>query len=97
MVIMGLTRAGVRLFWRVPGDQHVDDDGIEQLPPPEPRKARARPLETAATLLLLGYGVAMTVAAGPMLRYTEAAAAQLLRPADYATELRATAPALREP
>ncbi|MBB4127633.1 multicomponent K+:H+ antiporter subunit D [Xanthomonas translucens] len=97
MVIMGLTRAGVRLFWRVPGDQRIDDDSIEQRPQPQPRKARARPLETAATLLLLGYGVAMTVAAGPMLRYTEAAAAQLLRPADYATELRATAPALREP
>jgi multicomponent K+:H+ antiporter subunit D len=97
MVIMGLTRAGVRLFWRVPGDQHLDDDGLTQLPQPQPRKARARPLETAATLLLLGYGVAMTVAAGPMLRYTDAAAAQLLRPGDYSNQLRATTPALREP
>ncbi|MBN6151822.1 monovalent cation/H+ antiporter subunit D [Xanthomonas sp. AmX2] len=91
MVIMGLTRAGVRLFWRVPGD--------EDAPPAAapPRKAPARPLETAATVLLLGYGIAMTLAAGPLLRYTEAAAAQLLRPGDYATQLRATVPALREP
>ncbi|MDY4282790.1 monovalent cation/H+ antiporter subunit D [Xanthomonas sp. LF06-19] len=97
MVIMGLTRGGVRLFWRVPGDQDTAEDGTVELPRPAPRKAPARPLETAATVLLLGYGVAMTVAAGPLLRYSEAAAAQLLHPADYTTQLRGTAPILREP
>ncbi|MFC6840878.1 monovalent cation/H+ antiporter subunit D [Xanthomonas theicola] len=97
MVIMGLARAGVRLFWRVPGDQQALHDEGAQPRQARPHKAPARPLETAATLLLLGYGMAMTVAAGPMLRYTESAAAQLLRPADYVAQLRAAAPVLREP
>ena len=41
--------------------------------------------------------VAMSLAAAPILRYTEATAGQLLSPADYVREVRAATPLLREP
>ena len=47
--------------------------------------------------LLLGYGVAMTVFAAPVLEYTQLAARQLLAPGDYVREVRAATPAVREP
>ncbi|WP_045760343.1 monovalent cation/H+ antiporter subunit D [Xanthomonas albilineans] len=99
MVIMGLSRSGVRLFWHVPGHQNTVDHGTAQLPAPipVPRMALGRRLEIAATLLLLGYGMTMTLAAEPLLHYTDAIAAQVLRPSAYVTQLRATAPVLREP
>src|SRR5690606_21611162 len=56
--IIGSSRTGTRLFWRV-------EPLGEGKPPPSPR-----PIEVGATVLLLAYGVAMTVAAGPILRYT---------------------------
>ena len=57
----GLTRTGTRLFWR------VEESDLPRSPPPTiPR------LELAATGLLLAYGIAMTVAAEPVLRYTGA-------------------------
>ena len=85
LAIIGLTRTGTRLFWRVeaPGDAK---------PPPSPR-----PIEVGATVLLLAYGVAMTLAAGPILRYTDATAEQLLSPDDYVQQVRGTQPQLREP
>ncbi len=51
----------------------------------------------AATALLLAYGVAMSVAPGPILRYTTAAAGQLLSPADYVRDVRGTRPQQRAP
>lgn len=90
MVIVGLSRAGVRLFWRVPG-------AAEEAELPPVRKAPSRPLETAAAVLLICYGLAMTVAAAPMLRYTEAAARQLLDPAGYVEQLHATPSRSRSP
>jgi multicomponent K+:H+ antiporter subunit D len=86
LVVIGLARAGIRLFWRV---QPPTDPGIAVAP--------ARPLETAATALLLAYGIAMTLAAAPILRYTQATAAQLLSPADYVQQLRAMPSASRAP
>mgnify|MGYP001944030953 FL=1 len=85
LTIIGLTRTGTRLFWRVeaPG---------EGKPPPSPR-----PIEVGATILLLVYGIAMTVAAGPILRYTDATAEQLLAPENYIQQVRSTQPQLREP
>jgi len=88
MVIVGITRGGVRLFWRVP----VAEEGA--LPP---RKAPTRTVELFAASLLLVYGIGMAVFANPLMRYTDAMAAQLLQPQDYVGELRATTPEIRRP
>ncbi|MBY8924500.1 monovalent cation/H+ antiporter subunit D [Stenotrophomonas maltophilia] len=88
LVIMGLTRGGIRLFWRVPP---VDPDA------PKPRKAPLRRVELYAACLLLAYGIGMTVAAAPLMRYTDATAAQLLQPSEYVQQLRATTPEIRQP
>jgi multicomponent K+:H+ antiporter subunit D len=90
MVIVGLTRVGVRLFWK-PHHQPVP------APAPAGRAVTARPTETAATALLLAYGVAMALQAAPLLRYADATAAQLLAPERYVEQLRATLPAMRKP
>ena len=88
LVIMGLTRGGIRLFWRVPP---VDPEA------PKPRKAPLRRVELYAACLLLAYGIGMTLAAAPLMRYTDATAAQLLQPSEYVQQLRATAPEIRQP
>jgi multicomponent K+:H+ antiporter subunit D len=90
LVLVGMARAGTRLFWRVP-------PGAQVPAPSGTIAAPARTLETAATVLLLGYGVAMVLAAAPILDYTRAAAAQLLSPADYVEQVRAQLPAMRKP
>jgi len=88
LVIMGLTRGGIRLFWRVPP---VEADA------PKPRKARLRRVELYAACILLAYGIGMTLAAAPLMRYTDATAAQLLQPSEYVQQLRATTPEIRQP
>ncbi len=88
LVIMGLTRGGIRLFWRVPP---VDPEA------PKPRKAPLRRVELCAACLLLAYGIGMTLAAAPLMRYTDATAAQLLHPSEYVQQLRATTPEIRQP
>ena len=90
LVIIGLTRAGIRLFWRVPGDE-------DHVPHPNPSAAPARPTETVATVLLLTLGVGMSVFAGPLMRHTEAIATQLLDPAQYVDQVRTTPTQLRAP
>ena len=90
LVIIGITRAGIRLFWRVPGD----DDHV---PHPNPAAAPARPTETVATVLLLLLVVGMTVAAGPLMRHTGAIAEQLQDPAHYIDQVRATPTEIRIP
>ncbi len=91
LVVIGLTRAGVRLFWRVP-------EAVEDTPALQPqRRGRMRPVETAATVLLLTGLVAMTVGAAPLMRYTDAAAAQLHDPGAYVDQVRATTPQRRQP
>ncbi|MEN4902037.1 monovalent cation/H+ antiporter subunit D [Luteimonas sp. TWI1437] len=85
MAIIGLSRSGTRLFWRVD---------------PAPEGTAAMPLrrtEIAATTLLLAYGVAMTVFAGPLLRYTEATADQLLDTSATIERVGGTTPLIREP
>ncbi len=59
--------------------------------------APARPLETAATVLLLAYGVAMVLAAAPLLDYTRATGAQLQAPGDYVEHVRAATAGDAEP
>ena len=89
LVIMGLTRTGIRLFWHVPGDEDAE-------PEPHP-EAPARPFETTAASLLLGYVVLMSVFAAPLMRQTDAIAAQLLSPEQYLNDVRGTTPQLRQP
>jgi multicomponent K+:H+ antiporter subunit D len=88
MVIVGITRGGIRLFWRVP----VLEEGV-----PPPRKAPTRTVELFAAALLLCYGIGMSVFANPLMQYTDAMATQLLTPQDYVGELRATTPEIRQP
>ncbi|WP_372016200.1 monovalent cation/H+ antiporter subunit D [Pseudoxanthomonas sp. 10H] len=98
MMIVGLARAGTRLFWRVEPWPDATPDRIAAYTPAEALPAApSRPLEIAATALLLGYGVALVVAAAPLLDYTRATAAQLQSPGDYVQQVRAATPALREP
>ncbi|MEP6908179.1 MAG: monovalent cation/H+ antiporter subunit D, partial [Pseudoxanthomonas sp.] len=74
------------IFWRA--ETFRSGDVI----PSPPRR-----LEVTACLLLLVYGIAMSVGAGPMLRYTQDAAVQILDPAHYVEQVRATAPYSRAP
>lgn len=88
LVIMGIARGGIRLFWRVP---QPDPD----LPPP--RKAPTRRVELLAACLLLLYGIGMTVFAAPLMRHTDAIASDLLQPSGYVEQVRATSPEIRKP
>ena len=90
LVIMGLVRTGIRLFWHVPGE----DDAA---PEPEPADTPRRPFETTAACLLLGYVLAMTVFAAPLMRQTDAIAAQLRTPDSYLHDVRGTQPQVRQP
>ncbi|MDH5540284.1 MAG: monovalent cation/H+ antiporter subunit D [Rhizobacter sp.] len=69
--LVGLARAGSILFWSVRADAPGSGSG-------------ASPQLLFATLTLLAAGVAMSVFAAPLQRYTDAAAAQLLDRAAYA-------------
>lgn len=98
LMLVGLARAGTRLFWRLepwpdatPAVRAAYAANVA-VPTPPPR-----PLETAATVLLIGYGIAMVVAAAPLLDYTRATAEQLRSPGDYVEQVRAAAPRLRAP
>ncbi len=99
MVIVGLTRAGSRVFWRTPAMEraagHVAD--VKGTAMHGPSRHASRPLETAAIVLLLGYGIAMSIAAAPVIAYAEAAGEQLLSAGDYVDTLQATTPQTRMP
>lgn len=90
LAIIGITRAGIRLFWRVPGDE-------DHVPHPNPAAAPARPTETIASVLLIVLGVGMSVFAGPLMRHTDAIAAQLLEPGRYIEQVRSTPSEIRAP
>jgi multicomponent K+:H+ antiporter subunit D len=68
--LLGCSRAGVLVFW----DTHAP---VNDRAPP----AAARAL--APALALIGNGVLLTVAAGPVVEYTRAAAEQVLEPQAY--------------
>ncbi|QOW19810.1 monovalent cation/H+ antiporter subunit D [Lysobacter ciconiae] len=99
MVIVGLTRAGSRVFWRTPAKElaagHVTDPASATVHGPS--RHASRPLETAAIILLLGYGIAMSLYAAPMIAYAQDAGAQLMVPGDYVGKLKATPPQRRAP
>ena len=64
---VALARAGSRVFWEAEGD-------------PPAAAPRVAPVELAAILVLMGYGAALVVLAGPVQRYASAAAQQLGTP-----------------
>lgn len=98
LMLVGLARAGTRLFWRVAPWPDAGQHRLEAYTPEhEMAPAPSRPLETAAIVLLLAYGLALVVAAAPVLDYARATAAQLLSPGDYVEHVRAALPILREP
>lgn len=74
--IIAMTRAGIDAFWASP---------TGEMP-------RVRVAEIAPILLLLTLGVALTVQAGPVMRYMEDTARSLHLPQDY---VRSVLPALR--
>jgi len=84
LVLIGLSRAGTQLFWRV----EPVPSGVEL---PKVRKS-----EMAAMMILIGYGLVMTVSANPILAYTHATAGQLQAPERYIQHLRGSAPQHRE-
>ena len=98
LMLVGLARAGTRLFWRVepwpdaPPGALVAYDASVDMP-----DAPSRPMETAGTLLLVAYGIAMTVAAAPLLDYARASAEQLASPTGYVQQLRDTPSTTRTP
>ncbi len=85
MVLVALSRVGSQVFLRA---QSWPD---AELPAP-PRR-----LEIAASVLLLAYGIALTLAAGPALRYAQDAGTQVLDPGSYIEQVRTTEPLLRAP
>ncbi|WP_127476988.1 monovalent cation/H+ antiporter subunit D [Sulfurivermis fontis] len=67
--LIALSRVGSRIFWKTAGDRAV---------------AGQAPLtHLAPAAVLLAMSIAMTVFAAPLIRYTEATAAQLLAPQQY--------------
>ena len=88
ITIVGLARAGSILFWKS-HDRSVlprkfpeeEDDGIPEDPALAPEPVPG--LAFVPVFALLAALVALTVLAGPIMRYTEATAAQLFAPAAY--------------
>jgi len=81
LAIVCLTRAGSLLVWNsAPGAA---------------RAPGARAIDVVPVVFLLACSVAMAAFAAPMHRYTDAAAAQLLRPAAYIDAVLSAAPAGR--
>ena len=65
--IIAMTRAGIDIFWASPAGE----------------VPRIRVIEIAPVVMLLGLGLALTVLAGPVMRYMEATAGMLHLPQDY--------------
>ncbi|TQD39557.1 monovalent cation/H+ antiporter subunit D [Lysobacter aestuarii] len=86
LTVVALARTASQVFWRA-----------EPWPDTTPVPAPPGRAHVAAAVVLLGYGLAMTVWAAPVLDYAEAAARQLQSPADYVEAARSTRPQLREP
>jgi len=89
-LLVAMTRAGSRLFWLLP-------EGAVAPAARAVAPSRAPSREVLAIVLLLGYGAAMTLAAGPLLSYTRAAGDQLVAPAAYIEAVRAALPQRRGP
>ena len=99
LMLVGLARTGVHVFWGSDSASPEANDEADEAPSSSPATASlaAAPLENAAILLLVGYGIALTLAAAPILAFTRATAEQLLTPADYIHQVDAALPARRAP
>ena len=99
LMLVGLARTGVQVFWGSDSASPEANDEADEAPPSSPATASlaAAPLENAAILLLVGYGIALALAAAPILAFTRATAEQLLTPADYIHQVDAALPARRAP
>jgi multicomponent K+:H+ antiporter subunit D len=98
LALVGLTRAGTRLFWRVEPWPDASPERIAAFAPARELEATpGRSLETAATVLLVLLGLGMVALASPLLDYTRATARQLYAPQDYVDQVRATLPQERAP
>ncbi|MDQ3494503.1 MAG: monovalent cation/H+ antiporter subunit D [Pseudomonadota bacterium] len=100
LTVVALARAGGRVFWE--GEYGATPSPLqpgEAEPPPaaEVLLPVHTPAQLAATLLLLGYGVALTLGAAPAQRYAQAAAEQVLSPLATIEAVRGTQPQLRAP
>jgi multicomponent K+:H+ antiporter subunit D len=84
--LVALARTASQVFWRA----GAWPAGSE--PPPAPQRA-----QVAATAVLVGYGLALVLAGGDVVRYTDATARQLLEPERYIEAARAATPQLRAP
>jgi multicomponent K+:H+ antiporter subunit D len=73
VMVVGFARAGSALFWKAAGE------GLPQTNPP----LATQPLAPAAAGAALVALAALTVAAGPVMEYLEAAAAGVHDPAAY--------------
>jgi multicomponent K+:H+ antiporter subunit D len=79
LAILGLAQAGSRVFWKVEAAEPSEADTA--LPDPGALKPLAMP--AAAVFSLVATIVALTVFAGPVMRYLDATAAQLYAPKQY--------------
>ena len=83
LAIAGLTRAGSLVFWKAHAAQDAPPPQAEpDEPPHDPAPTSAALALTATTALVAGI-VALTVFAGPMMRYADATARQLVDPEPY--------------
>ena len=89
LVLVAMARAGNKLFW------HTLPEGQDD-PVRSARRRRGHWTEHAAVIVLLGYSVALTIAAAPAMRYAMAAGEQLGQPDRYIQSVRAVEPLLRE-
>ncbi|MDQ3510279.1 MAG: monovalent cation/H+ antiporter subunit D [Pseudomonadota bacterium] len=86
MALGALSRTASQVFWRA--ETWPEQARI----PPQPQR-----LQVAAAWLLVGYGVTLVLAGGPVIAYTQATAAQLLDPAAYIRAAHGAAPQHRNP
>ena len=98
LMLVGVARTGVHVFWGSDSEPAHAQDEVDALnAAPAAANLTAPPLESAAVLLLVCYGIAMALAAAPVLAFTRATADQLLAPAEYVRQIDAALPARRAP
>ena len=81
--IVGLSRAGSLVFWKAHAAEDFPPMRAEPDEPPHDPAFPSAALALTATAALVAGMVALTVFAGPVMRYAEATARQLIDPAPY--------------
>ncbi|CAN5725011.1 monovalent cation/H+ antiporter subunit D [soil metagenome] len=101
LTVVALARAGGRVFWEgaygAAPSPLQSGDAVASPATDVTVQPVHTPAQLAATLLLLGYGVALTLAAAPAQRYAQAAAEQVLSPMATIEAVRGARPQLRAP